>query len=84
MSWQCQGDPRVTASGRRVSPGYTVAVDSKYWKFGTRFYIEGFGEVVAEDTGSKVRGRNRIDICVEDIGFAKKLGRWKARVWVLD
>lgn len=81
---QCDETSHITATGKRVSPGYTAAVDPKYWKFGTRFYIEGFGIVRAEDTGSKVKGANRIDICLSDAGFARQLGRRRARVWVLE
>lgn len=84
VAWQCDSTPEITATGNRVQPGYTAAIDPRYWRFGTRFYVAGLGEVIADDTGAKVKGRERIDICVQDIAFAKQLGKWVADVWVLD
>jgi len=80
---QCDANPLISASGRHVSPGYTAAVDRRFWKFGTVFYVSGMGLVEAEDTGSKVLGRNRLDICVGDYAFARRLGRWYADVWLV-
>ena len=81
---QTSGDPTVTASGRIVSPGFTIAVDRNHWKFGQKFYVEGWGIVEAADTGSKVVGRQRGDILIFSNDWANKLGRKKMRVWVLD
>lgn len=78
---ETDSEPSISASGKLVAPGYTIAVDPKHWKLGTKFYIEGIGVVQAEDTGSKVKGRNRFDLLVSDKNFARKLGRFKARVW---
>lgn len=80
---QCDSDPWTTASGARTKPGITCAIDRRYWSFGTRFWVAGYGEVTAEDTGSKVKGQNRMDICVGDIRLARLLGRWKAAVYVI-
>lgn len=82
--WQCDSTPHITATGNRVRPGYTVAIDPQYWEFGTRFYVSGIGEVVADDTGAKVKGRNRLDLCVGDLRFARELGRWWADVWLMQ
>jgi len=78
---ETDNEPSISASGKLVAPGYTIAVDPQYWKLGTKFYIEGIGVVQAEDTGSKVKGRNRFDLLVSDKSFARKLGRFKANVW---
>ena len=78
---QCDSDPWTTASGARTNPGLTCAIDRRYWKFGDRFWVSGFGEVVAQDTGSKVLGQKRMDICMIDVKMARTLGRWKARVY---
>lgn len=80
---QCDSDPWTTASGARTNPGLTCAIDRRYWKFGTRFWVSGFGEVVAQDTGSKVLGEKRMDICMMDVKMARTLGRWRARVYVI-
>lgn len=84
VAWQCDSTPHITATGNRVQPGYTAAVDPRYWRFGTRFYVSGFGEVVADDTGSKVLGPRRLDICVQDLRFARELGRWWTDVWLMN
>ena len=80
---ECSNNKGITASGRPVQPGKTIAVDPKYWKLGTRFYIEGIGEVVADDTGSKVKGRNRFDLCILDKETALKVGVVKRKVYLI-
>jgi len=80
---ECSNNKGITASGRPVQPGKTIAVDPKYWKLGTRFYIEGIGEVVADDTGSKVKGRNRFDLCILDKKTALKVGVVKRKVYLI-
>lgn len=55
-----------TSSGAIATEGRTIAVDTSVIPYGTKVYIEGFGEYVAEDTGGIwVRG-NHIDIFLED------------------
>jgi len=76
--------PLITANGARVKPGITVAVDPRYWKLGTKFYIEGYGYVIAEDTGSKIKGPNTMDVCVETKDQALKNGIQFRNVWVVN
>jgi 3D (Asp-Asp-Asp) domain-containing protein len=59
-------------------------VDTKYWKFGTKFYIEGFGVVEAQDTGSAIKGRERMDVALLDKAKAYALGVEKRKVWVIN
>lgn len=49
------------ASGKYVHSG-AVAVDNDYWRFGTRFYIPGYGRGIARDTGSAIQGKARLDL----------------------
>jgi len=79
---ECDSDPWTTASGTRTTPGRTVGVDSKYWKFGTKFYVEGYGYVIAEDNGT-MRGPNRLDVCVATKKIALTKGIQYRKVWVI-
>ncbi len=55
------GDPKITASGRKVQPGITVAA-SKNIPFGTLVFIPSLGWRIVEDRGGRIKG-NRIDVC---------------------
>ncbi len=72
---ECSNNLGYTASGKPIIAGVSIAVDNKYWKLGTKFYIEGLGYVVAMDTGNAVKGKYRFDYAVFDRDFALKLGR---------
>ncbi len=76
---ECGNDKGITNSGLPIVPGVTLAVDSRYWPFGTVFYIKGLGYTVAMDTGSAVKGKYRFDFSVLDKKFARQLGarRWE-------
>lgn len=76
---ECSNNLGLTASGKPIVPGVSIAVDTSYWKLGTEFYIEGLGYVVAMDTGNAVKGKYRFDYAVFDKDFAWELGRrnWK-------
>jgi 3D (Asp-Asp-Asp) domain-containing protein len=72
----------ITASGLPAGRE-VVAVDPNVIPLGTRLYVEGFGEVVAGDTGSAIRG-NRIDVYFEDVTDAINFGRQDLVVYILD
>lgn len=75
---ECGNDKGITHSGKPIIPGISIAVDTKYWPFGTVFYIKGLGYAVAMDTGTGVWGKNRFDFAVFDRSFALTLGQ---RYW---
>lgn len=81
---ECSNSLGYTASGKAIVPGVSIAVDTSYWKLGTKFYIEGLGYVVAMDTGSAVKGKYRFDYAVFDRSFALKLGRQKWKVYLVN
>ena len=81
---ECSNNLGYTASGKPIVPGVSIAVDTKYWKLGTEFYIEGLGYVTAMDTGNGVKGKNRFDYAVFDKDFAKLLGRRKWKVYLVE
>ncbi|HHY90429.1 MAG TPA: DUF348 domain-containing protein [Clostridiales bacterium] len=77
-----------TALGTKARPG-VVAVDPKVIPLRTRLYVQSldgskdYGFAVAEDTGGAIKG-NRIDLYFEEPGAAKKFGKRKVKVYVLD
>ncbi len=62
-----------TATGVPTSPG-VVAVDPATIPLGTRMYVPGYGEGVAADTGSAVKGRT-IDVWFKSCAKAAAWGR---------
>ncbi|NDY41676.1 hypothetical protein G3N55_02255 [Dissulfurirhabdus thermomarina] len=40
----------------------TIAADTRYYPFGTRMYVPGYGWGVVQDRGSAIRGPDRIDL----------------------
>ena len=80
---ETDNSPFITATGARVKPGITVAVDPRYWKLGTEFYIEGYGYVIADDTGSKIKGPHTMDVCVPTKDEAFKNGIQYREVWIV-
>ncbi len=74
------GDPRVTASGRRTTPGITIAAPRSI-PFGTWLHIDGIGWRRVDDRGGKIRG-NRLDLCVQTQKEALRWGRRRVRVHI--
>lgn len=72
------GNPKVTASGKQLEVGKTIAT-GKNIPFGTDVYIQGFGWRVAQDRGGMIK-ENNIDIAVQTKKEALKIGRRKAIV----
>lgn len=72
----------ITARGNKAIPGRTVAVDPRVIPLGSKLYIEGYGIVIADDTGSAIKG-SRLDYCVSSRSLAYKLGVKKLKVWLI-
>ena len=70
-----------TYTGTWPSRG-TVAVDPAVIPLGTRLWIEGYGEGVAEDTGGVIRG-HKIDLYMESEDECLQWGRRQVEVRVL-
>ncbi len=64
--------PGNTASGLPVGPG-VVAVDPTVIPLGTRLYIPGYGEGIAADTGTAIKGL-RIDLWFPTLQQAQQWG----------
>src|SRR5262249_38495197 len=70
--------PRVaastkTASGTAPEPGRTVAVDPRIIPLGTRIYIPGLGERIAEDIGRRIKGK-QLDIFLPTVQHCRHFG----------
>jgi 3D (Asp-Asp-Asp) domain-containing protein len=76
------GIKNSTAIGLRTGQG-AVAVDPNVIPLGSRLYIEGYGFAIAGDTGGAIRGR-RIDLGFDTLREARKFGRRKVTVHILD
>lgn len=72
-----------TASGMRATKG-VVAVDPRVIPLGTRLHVEGYGNCIAGDTGSAIKG-NRIDLCFDTLEEMEAFGGYRTlRVEILD
>lgn len=76
------GENYETKSGRTPEPYYTVAVDPDVIPLGTKLYIEGIGEVRADDTGGAVDGKV-VDL---HVGYdeTESFGRIERKVYRID
>jgi len=71
-----------TATGMKAQHG-VVAVDPSVIPLGTRLYVEGYGNAIAADTGSAIKG-NKIDLCFDTLSECNKYGRRTVKVEILD
>lgn len=62
----------------------TVAADTRYHPFGTRFQIPGYGRGVVEDRGGAIRGPQRLDVYFDSHDDARQWGRRKVKVRKLE
>ena len=65
--------PNKTAMGTIPSSERTVAVDPRIIPFGTKIYIEGLGERIAEDTGASIKGR-QLDVFLPTVEHCRNFG----------
>ncbi|MEO5356506.1 MAG: 3D domain-containing protein [Nitrospirae bacterium YQR-1] len=71
---------RLTKSGTTPHKYRTVAVDPAIIPIGSLVYIEGIGWRIAEDTGSKIKGK-MIDVFFDTTEEAMDFGRQTLRVY---
>ena len=77
-----------TATGNRTATGTvpkkgTIAVDPDVIPLGTELYVEGYGNGIAEDTGSAVKG-NIIDLYMDSEQQARDWGRRNVNVTIYN
>lgn len=83
----CGKSDGITASGRKATPGISVAVDPSIIPLGSDVLVDyGDGEMHycrADDTGSAVKG-NHIDLCMESHEAAIQAGVRTATVYFIE
>lgn len=62
----------------------TIAADTRYYSFGTRMYVPGWGWGVVEDRGGAIKGPNRLDLFYKSHDQALKWGRRNVDVTIDD
>ena len=62
----------------------TLAADTRYYPFGTRFYVPGYGYGSVEDRGSGVKGPHRLEVYFGSHHHALRWGRQRIDVQLLD
>lgn len=76
------GNGPYTSSGTPVRHG-VIAVDPSFIPIGTRVYIPGYGEAIAEDIGGAIVG-NIIDIAFDTHEEALEFGRQELEIYILE
>ena len=76
------GNGNRTATGTLVRRG-VIAVDPSVIPLGTRVFIPGYGEAVAEDIGSGIHG-NRIDVAFDSHAEALMFGRQELEIFIME
>ncbi len=62
----------------------TLAADTRYHSFGTRFYIPGYGYGRVEDRGSAIKGDGRFDLYFNSHDDALQWGRKELDIYKVD
>ncbi len=80
----CSGCSGVTATGLALSDGMKViAVDPSVIPLGSKVWVEGYGNAIAADKGSAIKG-NKIDVFIGSESQANSWGRKKVRIKILN
>lgn len=82
----CRGCSGITATGINVKNNQhqrIIAVDPNVIPLGSRVWVEGYGEAVAADRGSAIKG-NRIDVLYKSQNAALQWGRRTVTVKILN
>ncbi len=58
----------------------TIAADTRYYPFGTKMFVPGYGWGIVEDRGSAIKGPSRIDLYFDSHDDALEWGRRKVKV----
>ncbi len=76
------GNSKHTATGTLVRKG-VIAVDPKLIPLGTKVFIPGYGEALAEDIGGSIKG-HRIDVAFDTHEEALAFGRRDIEIIIVE
>ena len=62
----------------------SLAADTRYYPFGTRLYIPGYGYGVVEDRGAAIKGKTKLDLFFDSHDDALEWGRKKIDIYRID
>jgi len=82
---ECDSTPFITASNKRVKEGY-IAVSrdlEAYVGFGDKVFIKGLGIFEVQDRMNR-RWKKRIDLFFFDTKQARRFGKKKREMWILE
>jgi 3D (Asp-Asp-Asp) domain-containing protein len=82
----CKGCSGVTALGinlKKNPNAKVIAVDPNVIPLGSKVYVDGYGQAIAADKGSAIKG-NRIDVYVPSIQSARNWGVRTTKVTILQ
>ena len=82
----CTGCSGITATGidLRKNPDIKlIAVDPTVIKLGTKVWVEGYGEAIAGDKGTAIKG-NKIDVYLKNREDALKWGRKQVKIKIYE
>jgi 3D (Asp-Asp-Asp) domain-containing protein len=71
----------MCADGTKAGKG-TIAADTRFYPFGTRIYVPGYGEGVVHDRGEAITGSNHIDLFFRSHRQALRWGRQIITVYI--
>ena len=80
----CQpGRPCLTATSTQPQPNRTVAVDPRHIPLGSKIHVDGFGILIAEDTGGAIKGK-KLDIYTATCHEARQNGTQYLAVHLIE
>lgn len=82
----CEGCSGITYNGTNLKENpdaKVIAVDPNVIPIGSKVHVEGYGNAIAADIGSAIKGK-RIDVFIPSLSKAKQWGNQTVEVTILD
>ncbi|WP_305067684.1 LysM peptidoglycan-binding and 3D domain-containing protein [Lysinibacillus sp. BW-2-10] len=79
----CSGTTKIGIDLRSNPNQKVIAVDPRVIPLGSKVWVEGYGEAIAGDTGSAIKG-NKIDVFIPSYDQAMEWGRKSVKLKILN